>query len=47
MARFSILTSSEASDPTSLPRRLLGTAVNLSTMIRPGAQPTLGTGLER
>ena len=29
MARLSAFTSSEASEPTSLPKRLLGTAVNL------------------
>jgi hypothetical protein len=45
MARLSAFTSSEASEPTSLPRRLLGTAVNLSTIIRHGARsplPALG-----
>ena len=41
MARLSVLTSSEASDPTSLPRRILGTAVNLSTIIRHGARSPL------
>ena len=42
MARLSDLTSSEASEPTSLPRRLLGTAVNLSTIIR--ARTALANG---
>jgi hypothetical protein len=32
MARLSALTSSAASEPTSFPRRLLGTAVTLSTI---------------
>ena len=41
MARLSAFTSSEASEPTSLPRRLLGTAVNLSTIIRHGARSPL------
>jgi len=43
MARLSAFTSSEASEPTSLPRRLLGTAVNLSTIIRHGARSPLWT----
>ena len=43
MARLSALTSSAASDPTSPPRRLLGTAVNLSTIIRHGARNPLWT----
>ena len=38
---MSAFTSSEASEPTSLPRRLLGTAVNLSTIIRHGARSPL------
>lgn len=47
MARLSAFTSSEASEPTSIPRRRFGTAVNLSTIIRHGVpQPTLGTGLD-
>ena len=37
MARLSAFTSSEASEPTSLPSRFLGTAVNLSTIIQHGA----------
>ncbi len=41
MARLSAFTSSEASEPTSLPRRFLGTAVNLSTIIRHGARSPL------
>src|SRR4026209_1428869 len=41
MARLSALISSELSDPTSLPRRLLGTAVNLSTIIRHGERRPL------
>jgi hypothetical protein len=40
-ARLSAFTSSEASEPTSLPRRLLGTAVNLSAIIRHGARSPL------
>jgi len=45
MARLSAFTSSEASEPTSLPRRFLGTAVNLSTIIRHGARsPLWGLG---
>jgi hypothetical protein len=47
MARLSAFTSSEANEPTSLPKRLLGTAVKLSTIIRHGARsPRLGTGLD-
>ena len=41
MARLSAFTSSEASEPTGLPKRLLGTAVNLSTIIRQGARSPL------
>ena len=41
MARLSAFTSSEANEPTGLPRRLLGTAVNLSTIIRHGARSPL------
>ena len=41
MARLSAFTSSEASEPTRVPRRLLGTAVNLSTIIRHGARSPL------
>ena len=41
MARLTAFTSSEASEPTRLPRRLLGTAVNLSTIIRDGARSPL------
>ena len=41
MARLSAFTSSEASEPTNLPRRVLGTAVNLSTIIRHGARSPL------
>jgi hypothetical protein len=41
MARLSALTSSEDSEPTNLPRRVLGTAVNLSTIIRHGARSPL------
>ena len=41
MARLSALISSEVSDPTSLPSRLLGTAVNLSTFIRHGERRPL------
>jgi hypothetical protein len=41
MARLSALLSSEVSDPTSLPSRLLGTAVNLSTFIRHGERRPL------
>ena len=41
MARFSAFISKEASDPTSLPRRLLSTSVNLSTIIRHGARSPL------
>ena len=47
MARLSAFTSSEASEPTSLPRRFLGTAVNLSTIIRHGARnPLWALGLD-
>ena len=47
MARLSAFTSSEASEPTSLPRRLLGTAVKL-VHHHPAwcTQSTLGTGLD-
>lgn len=41
MARLSAFPSSEASEPTSLPRRLLGTAVNLSIIIRQGVRSPL------
>jgi hypothetical protein len=41
MARLSVLNSSEASDPTCLPRRVLGTTVNLSTITRHGARSSL------
>jgi hypothetical protein len=41
MARLSVLISSEVSDPSSLPSRLLGTAVNLSTIIRHGERRPL------
>src|SRR5258706_8097402 len=41
MARLSAFTSSEANEPTRLPKRLLGTAVNLSTIIRHGARSPL------
>src|SRR5258708_10208766 len=41
MPRLSALTSSAASDPSSLPRRLLGTAVTLSTIIRHGTRSPL------
>ena len=41
MARLRAFTSSEASEPTILPRRFLGTAVNLSTIIRHGARNPL------
>ena len=41
MARLSAFTSSEASEPTNLPRRFLGTAVNLSTIIRHGVRRPL------
>ena len=37
IARLRVFMSSDASDPTSFPRRLLGTAVTLSTIIRHGA----------
>ena len=38
MARLSARTSSAAREPTSVPRRLLGTAVSLSTINRQGAR---------
>jgi len=41
MARLSAFRSSEASEPTRLPMRILGTAVNLSTIIRHGARSPL------
>ena len=47
MARLSAFTCSGPVEPTSLPKRLLGTAVNLSTIIRHGARsPLWSAGLD-